>query len=100
MRQRPGDGKAIFITLEDETGTPTCGVGAHIREVSRRGDGPRLLLVEGRVQKVGEGVTHPMGAKASLDRTAEPGASIEIGAPEVELRLADEFAHSAVSART
>ena len=71
VRQRPGEGKAIFITLSDETGI--CNVVLWIptfEQFRKEVMGARLLLVEGRIQKSPEGVVHLMGEKLS-DRTDE-----------------------------
>jgi error-prone DNA polymerase len=71
VRQRPGEGKAIFLTLSDETGV--CNVVIWIRVFERfRKEvmGARLLLVEGVVQKSSEGVVHLM-AETLTDRTSD-----------------------------
>lgn len=61
VRQRPGKGNAIFITLEDETGVTNCVLWARQFEALRRPVmAARLMLVEGRVQKSPEGVVHLM----------------------------------------
>jgi error-prone DNA polymerase len=69
VRQRPGKGNAIFITLEDETGIVNCVLWARQFEALRR---PvmtaRLMLVEGRVQRSPEGVVHLM-AHNIIDRS-------------------------------
>ncbi|POR47790.1 error-prone DNA polymerase [Bosea psychrotolerans] len=71
VRQRPGNGNAVFITLEDETGITNVVLWARLFERFRREVmGARLLLVEGRVQKSPEGVTHLM-AQRVIDRTAD-----------------------------
>jgi error-prone DNA polymerase len=63
VRQRPGKGNAIFITLEDETGITNVVLWARQFEFFRREVmGARLLLVEGHVQKSKEGVMHLMAA--------------------------------------
>ena len=50
VRQRPGNGKAIFITIEDETGIVNVVLWASLFERYRREVmGARLLLIEGRV---------------------------------------------------
>ena len=65
VRQRPGEGKAIFITLSDETGVANVVVWVPTFERFRREVmGARLLLVEGKVQKSPEGVVHLMARKA------------------------------------
>jgi error-prone DNA polymerase len=63
VRQRPGKGNAIFITLEDETGVTNCVLWARQFEALRRPVmAARLMLVEGRVQKSPEGVVHLMAS--------------------------------------
>jgi error-prone DNA polymerase len=71
VRQRPGEGKAIFITLSDETGI--CNVVMWARQFERfrkEAMGARLLLVEGKIQKSPEGVVHLM-AERLVDRSAD-----------------------------
>ncbi len=69
VRQRPGKGNAIFITIEDETGVTNCVLWARQFEALRRPVmAARLMLVEGRVQKSPEGVVHLM-ASHIVDRT-------------------------------
>jgi error-prone DNA polymerase len=71
VRQRPGKGNAIFVTLEDETGITNVVIWARLFEKFRREImGARLMLVEGHVQKSKEGVAHLM-AKRVVDRSAE-----------------------------
>jgi error-prone DNA polymerase len=71
VRQRPGKGNAIFITLEDETGVTNCVLWARQFEAMRRQVmAARLMLVEGRVQRSPEGVVHLMAGNI-IDRTAE-----------------------------
>jgi len=69
VRQRPGEGNAVFITLSDETGICNVVVWARTFEQFRKEVmGARLLLVEGRVQKSPEGVVHLMGERL-IDRS-------------------------------
>ena len=71
VRQRPGEGKAIFITLSDETGV--CNVVLWVptfERFRREAMGARLLLVEGKVQKSPEGVVHLMG-ETLTDRSTD-----------------------------
>ena len=69
VRQRPGKGNAIFITLEDETGITNCVLWARQFEALRRPVmAARLMLVEGRVQKSSEGVVHLMASHV-IDRS-------------------------------
>ncbi|MGX1741501.1 error-prone DNA polymerase [Bosea sp. NPDC055353] len=71
VRQRPGKGNAIFVTLEDETGITNVVIWARLFERFRREVmGARLMLVEGRVQKSVEGVTHLM-AQRIVDRSID-----------------------------
>jgi error-prone DNA polymerase len=71
VRQRPGKGNAIFITLSDETGICNVVLWARTFELFRKEVmGSRLLLVEGKIQKSPEGVVHLMAEKLS-DRTHE-----------------------------
>jgi len=71
VRQRPGEGNAVFITLSDETGVCNVVVWARTFEHFRKEVmGSRLLLVEGRVQKSPENVVHLM-AENLIDRSAD-----------------------------
>lgn len=71
VRQRPGNGNAIFVTLEDETGITNVVIWARLFERFRREVmGARLMLVEGRVQKSPEGVAHLM-AQRIRDRSID-----------------------------
>src|SRR3546814_17937851 len=69
IRQRPGKGNAIFITIEDETGITNIVLWARQFERYRRAiRASRLMLAEGRVQKSRQGAVHLM-ARRILDRT-------------------------------
>ncbi len=93
VRQRPGNGKAIFITLEDETGVTNVVLWARLFERFRREVmGARLLLVEGRVQKSPEGVTHLM-AQRVFDRTADLLSLSDTHRAAIALTRADEILH-------
>ncbi len=61
VRQRPGKGNAVFITLEDETGITNCLLWARDFE-RQRGQvmGARLMLADGVVQRSPEGIVHLM----------------------------------------
>ena len=92
VRQRPGNGKAIFITLEDETGVVNVVMWARLFEANRAVVmAARLLGVEGIVQKSKEGVMHLMAARV-WDRTGELGRLSDAHKPVVALSRADEFA--------
>lgn len=70
IRQRPGKGNAIFITLEDETGVTNVLLWARDFERQRRAVmASRLMEVEGVIQRSKEGVVHLM-AHTVTDRTA------------------------------
>ena len=71
VRQRPGKGNAVFITIEDETGIANILLWARLFEMQRRPVmASRLMLVEGEVQRSKEGVVHLMATRVH-DRTAE-----------------------------
>ena len=71
VRQRPGEGTAIFITLSDETGVCNVVVWARIFDaLPQGGDGRAPALAEGKVQKSPEGVVHLM-AERLIDRSAD-----------------------------
>jgi error-prone DNA polymerase len=93
VRQRPGTGNAIFITLEDETGITNVLLWAKVFEKFRAETmGSRLLLVEGRAQKSKEGVTHLMGARL-IDRTHELEKLSEDYTLDIEPSRGDEVAY-------
>ncbi|MDB5679481.1 error-prone DNA polymerase [Sphingomonas bacterium] len=76
VRQRPGTGNAIFMTLEDETGITNVLLWARIFEAQRmQVMGSRLMTVEGEVQRSAKdegGVVHLIGTRV-IDRTHELG---------------------------
>jgi error-prone DNA polymerase len=89
VRQRPGTGNAIFVTLEDETGVVNILLWARLFETFRREVmAARLMEVEGTVEKSVEGVLHLM-ARRVVDRSAELGRLSEDYDLEVELSRAD-----------
>lgn len=93
VRQRPGKGNAIFITLEDETGITNVVLWARLFERYRKEVmGGRLLVIEGKVQRSQEGVIHLMAQKV-YDRTRELGRLSEDHAAKITLSRADEFLH-------
>ena len=70
VRQRPGKGNAIFVTLEDETGIVNVVLWARLFELYRREVmAARLLSVTGEMQRSPEGVIHLMACQVA-DRTA------------------------------
>ncbi|WP_288934398.1 error-prone DNA polymerase [uncultured Sphingomonas sp.] len=71
VRQRPGKGNAIFVTIEDETGITNALLWARDFEANRRVVmAARLLVLEGVIQRSEEGVVHLMTTRA-YDRTHE-----------------------------
>ena len=93
VRQRPGNGNAIFITIEDETGVTNVVLWARQFEIYRRQVmASRLMLVEGQVQRSIEGVVHLM-ANRIIDRTVMLDTLSERGDTPVERSRADEFDH-------
>jgi len=73
VRQRPGNGKMVFATLEDETGVVNVALYSTLFERYRKETmAARLMAVEGRVQKSWAGVVHLLGQRVS-DRSAELG---------------------------
>lgn len=92
VRQRPGNGKAIFITLEDESGIVNVIMWVRLFERNRATVmAARLLEVHGAVQKSVEGVIHIM-AERVFDRTAELSRLSDAHRPCIALSRADEFA--------
>ncbi|MHB2264383.1 error-prone DNA polymerase [Aliihoeflea sp. PC F10.4] len=90
VRQRPGKGNAIFMTLEDETGVANALIWARRFERYRRPImAARLALVEGRVQKSPEGVVHLI-ATAVHDRSGELDRLSSSYRARPELAYADE----------
>jgi error-prone DNA polymerase len=83
IRQRPGKGNAIFVTLEDETGVANILIWARLFERYRRPImSARLMKVRGEVQKSKEGVIHIIASHVAdctdrLDRVAaaKPGVT-------------------------
>ena len=70
VRQRPGNGNAIFVTIEDESGVTNIVIWARLFEHFRRPImAARLMLVEGEVQRSPENVVHLMATRI-IDRSA------------------------------
>ena len=94
VRQRPGSGNAIFITIEDETGITNVVLWARQFEKFRKAVmAARLMLVEGRVQRSAEGVVHLM-AQRVFDRSEELGRLSETHDPVITYSRADEVVHA------
>ena len=96
VRQRPGEGKAIFVTLEDETGIANVLLWARDFEKYRRAVmASRLMEVWGVIQKSDEKdgrVVHLMGVHV-VDRTAELERLSEDHPTRTTLSRADVFEH-------
>jgi error-prone DNA polymerase len=93
VRQRPGNGNAIFVTIEDETGVTNIVIWARLFEAQRRNImAARLMLVEGEVQRSPEGVVHLMATRVH-DRTGDLSRLSETHDANPLLSRADEFLH-------
>jgi len=91
VRQRPGNGNAIFITIEDETGITNIVLWARQFEAMRRAVmGARLMLVEGRIQRSRENVVHLMATRI-VDRTDLLDRLTDCGEVPTQISRADEF---------
>ncbi len=93
VRQRPGKGNAIFVTLEDESGVCNLVLWARTFERFRlEVMAARVLLAEGEVQRSPEGVMHLMVDRV-WDRTRELKRLSEDHTPQLILARADVFEH-------
>ncbi|MDB5700129.1 MAG: dnaE [Sphingomonadales bacterium] len=93
VRQRPGKGNAIFVTIEDETGVTNIVIWARLFELQRRDVmAARLMVVEGELQRSPEGVVHLMAARV-YDRTDELKRLSETHDANPVLSRADIFEH-------
>jgi error-prone DNA polymerase len=90
VRQRPGKGNAIFVTIEDETGITNGLMWARDFEANRRAVmASRLMVLEGVIQRSEEGVTHLMTARVQ-DRSDMLRLLSEDHAMEPPLARVDE----------
>jgi error-prone DNA polymerase len=97
VRQRPGKGNAIFITLEDETGITNVVLWARLFERYRKEVmGARLIVVEGKVQRSPEGVIHLM-AQRVFDRSSELRRLSDDHEAKIVLSRDDAYLHSQTS---
>jgi error-prone DNA polymerase len=93
VRQRPGKGNVVFMTLEDETGIVNVVVWTRLFDQFRRTIiGAKLVLVEGHIQKSEEGIVH-LVAKNLVDRTGDLDHLDEARRPKLDLARADVFAN-------
>jgi error-prone DNA polymerase len=93
IRQRPGKGNAVFITIEDETGIVNALLWSRDMEKQRRAVmGARLMLIEGVIQRSKEGVVHLMVNRV-IDRTAMLDSLSEPVCPAPPLSSDDKIHH-------
>jgi len=93
VRQRPGKGNAIFVTLEDEAAIANIVLWARRFERYRRAVmAARLMIVDGEVQRSREGVIHVMASRVT-DRTDLLDHLSQTHRPDPLLSRADEFLH-------
>lgn len=93
VRQRPGKGNALFVTLEDETGITNVVIWAKLFERYRRAVmAARLMLVEGELQRSPEGVIHLM-ANRIHDRSENLAALSQTHDTSPTLARADVVKH-------
>jgi error-prone DNA polymerase len=96
VRQRPGNGKAIFTTIEDEFGVVNLIMWARTFERYRRAVmASRLMEAEGEVQRSPEGVIHLMVHRV-VDRSPLLASLSEVHVTDVQMSRADEFLHPPV----
>jgi len=97
IRQRPGKGNALFITLEDETGIVNALMWARDFEQQRRAVmAARLMVIDGEIQRSKEGVVHLM-VKTVHDATRLLGELAAGEHCEPELARGDAIKHPAAS---
>jgi len=90
IRQRPGKGNAVFITLEDESGVSNLLLWASRFEKMRRPMmAARLMLASGEVQRSVEGVTHLMTTRVE-DYTFMLDEITTRDRPDMPMARADE----------
>ena len=86
VRQRPGKGNAVFITIEDETGIVNALMWARDFDEQRAAVmGARLMRIDGLVQHSKEGVVHLMAQRVAnrtaLLTRADQGLPVRAGHP-------------------
>ncbi|MBA4089713.1 MAG: error-prone DNA polymerase [Sphingobium sp.] len=73
IRQRPGKGNAVFITIEDESGIVNALLWARDMEKQRRAVmASRLMLIHGEIQRSKENVVHLM-----VDRVTDASRALD-----------------------
>ena len=89
-----GQGAAVFVTLEDETGITNVVLWARMLDQYRREImGARLMQIEGLVEKSPEGVVHVV-ARRVIERSAELSRLSEDHETNIQLARADIVANS------
>jgi len=95
VRQRPGKGNAIFVTLEDEEAIANVVLWARRFERYRRAVmAARLMIVDGEVQRSREGVIHVMAHRV-IDRSDLLNHLSPTHRAEPQLSRADVVLHPA-----
>ncbi|MGQ4273595.1 error-prone DNA polymerase [Terrihabitans sp. B22-R8] len=93
VRQRPGNGNVIFMTIEDETGITNIVVWASLFQQFRREVmGSRLIEIHGRVQRSEEGVVHLVSQRL-IDRSKDLQDLAAHRHAHFQLTRADEILH-------
>ena len=96
IRQRPGKGNAVFITIEDETGVVNALLWARDMEKQRRAVmASRLMRIEGVIQRSKENVVHLMASRI-IDCTERLDHLSESHRADPQLARADEVARPQV----
>ncbi|WOK37308.1 error-prone DNA polymerase [Sphingomonas sp. C3-2] len=92
IRQRPGKGNAVFITIEDETGITNALLWSRDMERQRRAVmSARLMVIEGVIQRSKEDVVHLMvnrvfDRSAMLEMLDDRGSKTACASPGDEVR--------------
>ncbi|MGR3757356.1 MAG: error-prone DNA polymerase [Tranquillimonas sp.] len=93
VRQRPGNGKVVFMTIEDETGIVNVVVWSSLFERFRGAVvGSRLIEIHGRIQRSPENIVH-LVAQRLIDRSADLRNLSQVARPHFQLTRADEILH-------
>jgi error-prone DNA polymerase len=93
VRQRPGNGNVVFMTVEDETGVLNIVVWASLFQQFRREVmGSRLIEIHGQVQRSEEGVVHLISQRL-IDRSGDLSRLAEHRQAHFQLTRADEILH-------
>ncbi len=89
VRQRPGEGKAIFMTIEDESGIVNTVMWQNrFAQFRREVMASRLIEAHGRIQKSEENVVHLMVTRL-IDRSGDLARLSDVTDPEFDLARAD-----------